>query len=83
MLLNHKDAIDFIVENPDYLIPLTISKIEEVLGITLLEVPDFKTTYIIKQEDIRTVSSIGATSFVNYKLEYTNDYLTDSICKYG
>ncbi len=30
MLLNHKEAIDFIVENPDYLIPLTISKIEDI-----------------------------------------------------
>ena len=30
MLLNHKDAIDFIVENPDYLIPLTIAKIEDI-----------------------------------------------------
>ena len=30
MLLNHKDAIDFIVENADYLIPLTISKIEDI-----------------------------------------------------
>ena len=30
MLLNHKEAIDFIVENPDYLIPLTIAKIEDI-----------------------------------------------------
>lgn len=30
MLLNHKDAIDFIVENPDYLSPLSISKIEDI-----------------------------------------------------
>ena len=30
MLLNHKDAIDFIIENPDYLFPLTISKIEDI-----------------------------------------------------
>lgn len=30
MLLNHKDAIDFIVENPDYLIPLSVSKIEDI-----------------------------------------------------
>ncbi len=30
MLLNHKDAIDFMVENPDYLIPLTISNIEDI-----------------------------------------------------
>lgn len=30
MLLNHKEAIDFIVENPDYLISLSISKIEDI-----------------------------------------------------
>lgn len=30
MLLNHKDALDFIIENPDYLNPLTISKIEDI-----------------------------------------------------
>jgi len=27
MLLNHKDALDFIIENPDYLNPLAVSKI--------------------------------------------------------
>jgi Fic family protein len=30
MLLNHKEAIDFIVENPDYLIPLSVPKIEDI-----------------------------------------------------
>jgi len=30
MLLNHKDAIDFIIENPDYLVPLSVSKIEDI-----------------------------------------------------
>lgn len=30
MLLNHKDALDFIIANPDYLEPLTISKIEDI-----------------------------------------------------
>lgn len=30
MLLNHKDAIDFVVANPDYLIPLSMSKIEDI-----------------------------------------------------
>jgi Fic family protein len=30
MLLNHKDALDFIIENPDYLIPLTVAKIENI-----------------------------------------------------
>ncbi|KAF5083488.1 Fic/DOC family protein [anaerobic digester metagenome] len=30
MLLNHKETIDFIVENPDYLIPLSVPKIEDI-----------------------------------------------------
>lgn len=33
MLLNHKDVIDFIVENPNYLFPLSISKIEDIHSI--------------------------------------------------
>jgi hypothetical protein len=30
MLLNHKEAIDFIVVNPSYLIPVTVSAIEDI-----------------------------------------------------
>ncbi|MCB0471459.1 MAG: Fic family protein [Flavobacteriaceae bacterium] len=30
MLLNHKEALDFIVDNPDYLYPLSVSKIENI-----------------------------------------------------
>ena len=30
MLLNHKEALDFIIANPDYLTPLTISTIEDI-----------------------------------------------------
>ncbi len=37
MLLNHKDAIDFIVENPDYLYPLTVPKIENIHSILTKE----------------------------------------------
>ncbi len=37
MLLNHKDAIDFIVDNPDYLHPLTISKIEDIHSLLMKE----------------------------------------------
>lgn len=37
MLLNHKDAIDFIISNPDYLEPLTISKIEDIHSILTKE----------------------------------------------
>jgi len=37
MLLNHKTAIDFILDNPDYLYPLTISKIEDIHSILTKE----------------------------------------------
>ncbi|MBX2924947.1 MAG: Fic family protein [Chitinophagaceae bacterium] len=37
MLLNHKDAIDFIVANPDYLSPLTVAKIEDIHGMLVKE----------------------------------------------
>lgn len=37
MLLNHKEAIDFIVENPDYLYPLSVSKIEDIHSILVKE----------------------------------------------
>jgi Fic family protein len=30
MLLNHKDALDFIIKDPAYLFPLTVSKIEDI-----------------------------------------------------
>lgn len=37
MLLNHKDALDFIIENPDYLHPLSVSKIEDIHSILIKE----------------------------------------------
>jgi len=37
MLLNHKDAIDFMIENSDYLDPLSISKIEDIHSILIKE----------------------------------------------
>jgi Fic family protein len=37
MLLNHKEAIDFIISNPDYLEPLSISKIEDIHSILTKE----------------------------------------------
>lgn len=35
MLLNHKDALDFIVHNPDYIEPLTIARIEDIHSILI------------------------------------------------
>ena len=37
MLLNHKEAIDFIIENPDYLEELTVVRIENTHGILVKE----------------------------------------------
>jgi Fic family protein len=37
MLLNHKEAIDFIVENPDYLEVLTVARMEDIHGILVKE----------------------------------------------
>jgi Fic family protein len=35
MLLNHKDAVDFIVEHPEYLIPLSVAGIEDIHSILI------------------------------------------------
>ncbi len=37
MLLNHKDALDFIIEHDDFLNPLTVSKIEDIHSILIKE----------------------------------------------
>jgi len=37
MLLNHKDALDFIVANPDYMKHLTISRIEDIHSLLIKE----------------------------------------------
>jgi len=35
MLLNHKEALDFIIDNPDYIEPLTIARIEDIHSILI------------------------------------------------
>jgi prophage maintenance system killer protein/predicted transcriptional regulator len=37
MLLNHKDALDFLLAHPDFLSPLTIAKIEDIHSILVKE----------------------------------------------
>lgn len=37
MLLNHKDALDFIIKNPNYIYPLTVSSIEDIHSILVKE----------------------------------------------
>lgn len=33
MLLNHKEALNFIIDNPEYVVPLTVSRIEDIHSI--------------------------------------------------
>lgn len=35
MLLNHKEAIDFLTKNSDYLVPLSVSKMEDIHGLLI------------------------------------------------
>ena len=35
MLLNHKEAIDFIIKNPQYVSPLTVSAVEDIHSILM------------------------------------------------
>lgn len=37
MLLNHKEALDFIIENPDYIKPVTLARIEDLHSILIKE----------------------------------------------
>jgi Fic family protein len=39
MLLNHKDALDFIMENPGYFSELTVAKLENIHSILIKELP--------------------------------------------
>lgn len=57
MLLNHKAALDFILENPDYLTPLTVAKIEDIHSILIKELD--------VNRNIRT-GTVGITG-TNYK----------------
>lgn len=42
MLLNHKDALDFILENTGYLSELTVAKLENIHSILIKELPTVK-----------------------------------------
>jgi Fic family protein len=35
MLLNHKEALDFIIENPTYVVPLSVTRIEDIHSILM------------------------------------------------
>jgi len=74
MLLNHKDAIDLIVENPDYLIPLTISKIEDIHSLLIKELAVDKN---LRKRRI----GISGTNYRPLDKEFQIREALDSACK--
>jgi len=74
MLLNHKDAIDFIVENLDYLTPLTISKIEDIHSILVKELAVEKN---IRKHRV----GISGTNFRPLNNEFQIREALESACK--
>lgn len=77
--------INKVVKGKENLTLETVSKIEGVLGIRLLEVPPSETVTATstKKEKPTAISNIGAIPFVKYELEYTHEFLSESTCKYG
>ena len=78
--------INKVVKGKENLTLETISKIEEVLGISLLEVPSSRKSITIPiiQEHIYTkVSNKNSTFTGRYKIENSSEVFSESICKYG
>jgi len=74
MLLNHKDAIDFIIENPEYLIPLSVSKIEEIHAILINEL-------IVEKNLRKRRVGISGTNYKPLDNEFQIKEALENMCK--
>lgn len=73
MLLNHKDAIDFIVSQPDYMYPLGLRKIEDLHGILIKE--------LAVSKNIRTKRvGISGTNYVPLDNEFQITEAVQDMC---
>lgn len=73
MLLNHKEAIDFLVENPNYMYPLTVTKIENLHSILINE--------LAVSKNIRTKRvSISGTNYVPIENEWQIKEALEQMC---
>lgn len=73
MLLNHKEALDFILENPDYISPLTISTIEDIHSILI---KDLAVDRNIRKRDV----GISGTNYKPLDNEYQIKEALDDMC---
>jgi Fic family protein len=74
MLLNHKEAIDFIAEQPDYMYPLTIKKIEDLHSILI------KGLEVSKNIRTRRVG-ISGTNYVPLDNEFQIREALEDMCR--
>ncbi len=73
MLLNHKEAVDFIVEQPDYMYPLTIKKLEDLHSILIKD--------LAVSKNIRTKRvGISGTNYVPLDNEYQIREALEAMC---
>ena len=73
MLLNHKDALDFIIKNPNYINPLTVSSIEDIHSILVKELD------ISRKIRIRRVG-ISGTNYKPLDNEFQIKEAVESMC---
>ena len=74
MLLNHKDALDFIVHNPDYIEPLTIARIEDIHSILI---KDLDVDRNIRKSRV----GISGTNYKPLDNEYQIKEAIEEMCK--
>lgn len=73
MLLNHKKALDFIIENPDFLTPLTIATLESIHSILIQELS-------IEKNIRRRRVGISGTNYVPLDNEFQIKEALESVC---
>src|SRR5690606_10092334 len=74
MLLNHKEAINFIVDHPDYVVPLSIRSKEDIHSILIR---DLDVDRNIRQSRL----GISGTNYVPLDNEYQIREALDAMCK--
>jgi Fic family protein len=74
MLLNHKDALTFIIENPDYVVPLTIARIEDIHS---LLIKDLEVERNIRQRRV----GISGTNYTPLDNEHQIREALEDMCR--
>ena len=80
MLLNHKDALDFVLDNPDYLQTLTIGHIEDIHSLLTKELSVEKLYADVWEGNMNSIKSLES---YGYKLIETRKELFSKTGKYA